>query len=133
MLEAINYEEKLSLYKIEKSIYGNRAKLSLPWVALLEDECPKFGFTREFVKRDLDFSKSNGSGSRGVFFTYILEEGKVYEIFRNVTWRRSERIFAIVSNEGDLVEIDKDEAQTIIAHNIIDETIKKEFQKPFGL
>lgn len=93
----------------------------MPWVAEITGDHPQFGLQRDFLQFDKDFEQSNGQGSRGVFAIYVLESGKVYEIFERTSWKRSRRFFSTVSETGEIVELkDAAEAITVVTHNWID-------------
>lgn len=82
-----------------------------PWCAKLTEYDPSADrFTREFVDSQKDYSKANSKGSRGVSRYYWLEKGAVYEIHELTSWKRSRRWFAGVSDEGEVVEIKREDA-----------------------
>ena len=80
------------------------------WAAEITGPDEKYGRKREFLRPKLDYSRSNGKGSRGVFAEYILESGKIYEVLSRETWKRSRRYFCTVTLEGDISEISEEEA-----------------------
>jgi len=50
-----------------------------PWVARIVGTDSRYGFVREFVNAQKDYSQANSVGSRGIFLHYFLEPG-LYEI-----------------------------------------------------
>lgn len=70
------------------------------WVAEITGTDPKFGFKREFLNPKHDFTKSNSKGSRGVYASYFLEYGKVYEISSPVSWKNTDRYFLIAGENN---------------------------------
>ncbi len=102
---------------------GKASGLRMPWVAELTAEHPRFKFEREFLDWSKDYEHANSRGSRGVRAIYILETGKVYEVFEKTSWKSSHRYFCRVTPEGDIVKITADEVLTHIAHHELDHTI----------
>jgi hypothetical protein len=79
-----------------------------PWAAKLVglDNCGDF--RREFVHGNRDYSRANGVGSRGIWEYFSLEPG-VYEVYERLSWRRTDRYFLRVDEEGNLTRISRDE------------------------
>lgn len=50
-----------------------------PWVAEIVGTDSRYGLVREYLDGDLDFTRSDSRGCRGVYVTYVLDEGAVYE------------------------------------------------------
>ena len=84
-----------------------------PWVALIL-KSETYGYDREFLIGKLDYSRANSKGSRGVYLVYYLREGGVYEVFSFSSWKSQTRSFVTVV-DGDVVEINKDEVDSIIS------------------
>lgn len=80
------------------------------WVAEVTGPDDKYGLSRSFLKGKMDYSKSNGKGSRGIFVEYILSPGKIYEVKSQETWGRFRRYFCTVGDDGDIVELDESAA-----------------------
>lgn len=74
----------------------------LLWLALLND------FERVFLRGQRDYREANGSGSRGVYLYYLLDEGPIYEVFARRTWTRSERYFLKIA-EGKEHRLSREE------------------------
>lgn len=79
------------------------------WVAELTGFDDKFGYKREFLPYNKDYSRANSKGSRGVYAHYILEQGRVYEVKEPVSWKNTIRYFCAVDAEGDIVKISKED------------------------
>lgn len=75
------------------------------WVAEITGPDEKYRLARNFLKPKLDYSHSNGVGSRGIFAEFILTSGAVYEVKSQVTWQRVERYYCYVDDEGDIIHI----------------------------
>ncbi|MCL2310943.1 MAG: hypothetical protein FWC41_00430 [Firmicutes bacterium] len=80
------------------------------WVAKITGQCPKYKYSREFLKGKVDYTKSNSVGTRGIFVNYILEEEYIYEVSAPASWKRTERYFCKVINE-DIIKIDSKEVE----------------------
>lgn len=93
----------LTLESIGGTGHGQRA-----WVAEITGTDPKFGFKREFLSGQRDYSDSNRPGTRGIETTYWLEEGKIYEISAPLSWKNTDRYFATI-RDGQQVRLRKNE------------------------
>jgi len=82
---------------------------SSSWVAEITGLHPKFKFDRRFLRGNKDYSESNSKGSRGVYMYFMLESGKYYHVKAAVSWKNSDRYFATVSKDGDIVRVAEDE------------------------
>lgn len=80
------------------------------WVAEITGPDEKYGLRRVFLRPKLDYSRANAQGSRGIFAEYILESGHIYEVLSRVSWRRDERYFCTISDDGDVVELSEADA-----------------------
>jgi len=80
---------------------------SRPWVARLTGLDAKYGFAREFVHGQRDYSQANSVGSRGVYEYIPLKDG-VYEVNERLTWKRARRYFIRVQ-DAQITEISRDE------------------------
>lgn len=63
------------------------------WVAEITGICTKYGLARKFLSPRRDASKSNSAGSRGIYASYMLEHGKIYEISSPRSWKKTDRFF----------------------------------------
>lgn len=72
---------------------------------------PKYKYQRTFLRAKKDYRRANSKGSRGVYAWYILESGRVYDVLERVSWRRSERYFCKVTDQGDIIRISEYEVQ----------------------
>ncbi len=80
------------------------------WAAEITGFDPKYKYARSFLKRKLDYSRANSKGSRGVYAEYILESGKVYEVKEQISWKKLQRYFCTVNQEGDIIVLTESEA-----------------------
>ena len=75
-----------------------------PWVAKLSDLDGKLN--RIFLRPDAtDYVDANSAGSRGVMRRYWLHSGSVYEVHQLVSWSKSRRWFAAVTDGGEVQKI----------------------------
>ena len=86
------------------------------WAARITGTDSKFGYKREFLHGKKDYKFSNSKGSRGVFVYYTLESGNVYEVKG-----RRRRFFCAVRDNGDIVDITKEEVDQWIQQNTASE------------
>jgi len=88
------------------------------WVAKICGFDNKFGYAREFIRGKTDYRNTNSKGSRGVYIYFILDSGYVYEIFQPITWIKSKRWFGLVSENGDVVEINKEDVNQWLKNHL---------------
>lgn len=69
------------------------------WCAEIVGTHPKYRFERRFLAGNVSYIESNGSGSRGVYAFYNLENGKCYEVKEPASWSRSDRYFLLVESD----------------------------------
>jgi len=84
-------------------------KLPSPWVAEIAGTHPLYRFKRQFLRPKKDYTEANSVGSRGIYLWYTLETGKVYEINEQASWRRWDRRFELVRNDGSRQRLSEDE------------------------
>jgi hypothetical protein len=70
------------------------------WVAEITGTCEKYGFKRSFISPRRDYTESNSKGSRGVYASYFLEYGKLYEISSPRSWKNTDRYFCTGDDTG---------------------------------
>lgn len=99
------------------------------WVAEISGPDAKYGLKREFVKSKLDYSHANSKGSRGIFAEFLLDEGKIYEVKARTSWGRSDRYFCIVTENGDIKEIDEETACHAVGALTREERREKRYAK----
>lgn len=86
------------------STEGSPRNPGKPWVAEIAGVDSKFRFTRRFIPFRQDYSEANGVGSRGIYRYYLLESGKVYEVYAPTSWKAHDRYFCRVE-EGRIVRM----------------------------
>ena len=79
-----------------------------PWVSRIVGIHPLGELQREFLRGLHDYSHGKVHHSRGVYVYFAIPSG-IYEFFRPVSWRRDERFFARVTDEGQIQHITKQE------------------------
>lgn len=77
------------------------------WVAEIIGNHPVYKLDRMFLKYKVDYLSMNSRSSRGVYVNYILETNKVYEVSSPVSWKKTERYFAVVDNDGNIVKYER--------------------------
>ena len=82
---------------------------SRPWVAEIVGLSAEYGYGRRFLTGKQDWANANADASRGVTFTFTLEEGKVYETYRRTTGTQHDQKFLRVTPTGDIEEITEEE------------------------
>jgi len=83
-------------------------KWQRPWVARIIGIDPHYRYQREFLQPSKDYSEANSVGSRGVFLYYWLDDGAVYEVKEQYTWRKWRRYFCQV-RDGQIVRIEEED------------------------
>jgi len=109
-MKAIKRQELFGYWSVPRSlryILGMRRRNS--WICEITGFHYKYKYSRAFLRYDIDFTDSNSTGSRGIFAIYTLETEKVYEIKSQVSWKGILQYFAIVTDDGYIEEISKEE------------------------
>ena len=88
--------------------YMGRDK-SNPWVARITGPDPQYGLAREFQRGYADYSAASGTGGRGIWLLYALDDG-VYEVNKRLSWKHTKRYFVRVQ-DGDIAEITREEVE----------------------
>lgn len=63
------------------------------WVARIFGSNGQNGWARAFITGYRDYSAANSIGSRGIYITYLLDEGPIYEVSARQSWRSTDRYF----------------------------------------
>lgn len=79
-----------------------------PWVSRLLDLHPNGELKRQFMRGLHDYTHGQAHHSRGVYLYFALPPG-LYEFFRPISWRRDERFFGRVTNDGIIEMLMRDE------------------------
>lgn len=79
-----------------------------PWVARLTGMDTQFGFKREFLDSQIDYSLARGGGNRGVYLYYMLTPG-IYEVNAPESWRHVRRYFVRVHDDLGIAELRREE------------------------
>lgn len=79
------------------------------WVAEITGRDPKYGYRREFLHYQKDYSRANSTGTRGIYATYVLDEGRLYEVSAPQSWSATDRYFCTV-RDGRIVRLSQEEA-----------------------
>lgn len=93
---------------------------SNPWVAKLLGLDDKWGFKREFMRGQRDYSCAKMTGSRGIFVYYALEDG-IYEVNERVSWKHVKRYFIRVENT-EIMEISRKEVVECLSKSAVSES-----------
>lgn len=120
MLELIGDDQfqHLKLYNGILKECGLPAEPNPPssWVAEIVGTHPRYGFERRFLPGFRDYSKANGVGSRGVYLCATVQDGKIYDIREQRTWKSCDRRFARFEH-GKEIRMTKDEVAQWLANS----------------
>lgn len=110
--------ENYFAYKRQKGVSSKSAERygdylgrdkSRPWIAKIVGRGEQFGWIREFMKGQIDYSQANTVGSRGVYIYYPLQDG-VYEVNERTSWNHVRRYFIRVE-QAAIQEISREEIE----------------------
>lgn len=73
---------------------------------------------RKYLEWNVDYSRSNSEGSRGVYYCYILESGRVYAVKSPTSWNKISYYFCRVNDDGEIIKISEEETETCLKKEI---------------
>ncbi len=120
---AENYHAYKRTEKQQEGVHSDAAErygkylgrdVSRPWCARITGPHETYGLAREFVKGQIDYSKANSVGSRGVFIYYALKDG-LYEVNERTTWSKVRRYFIHVE-DATITEIAREEVMQWVSN-----------------
>ena len=79
-----------------------------PWVAEITAPDPRFGYQRRFLPHKVDYRGANSRATRGVWWWWVIESGRVYEVSR-LEGGQIARRFITVDQDGDIVGLTREE------------------------
>lgn len=124
--EAIGFgiqQETDALYRTESAVcttvgvspddlFGRRPPSMNPWVAEITGRDERFGLARVFVPAKRDYRETNSQATRGVWFWWTLESGRIYETRYRESWGGGfTRKFLRVGNGGEVEDVDREEVE----------------------
>jgi hypothetical protein len=92
-------------------------RMARPWVAEIVGPDDRYGWRRRFLSHKADYRQANGGGTRGVWFWWTLESGRVYEAKYRTTWSLSSIMqrFLTVDDDGEIKDLTEDEVREWMA------------------
>lgn len=88
------------------------------FVAEITDFDIRYRYKRTFLRGKVDYAQSNLRGTRGVFVNYTLESGKIYHVSDPRSWRRTDKYYVTVTNEGEIVKITEEEVSACLKRRL---------------
>lgn len=83
----------------------------VPWLAEITGRDRTYGYRREFLSANKDYSRAGRTGTRGVYYHWTLRVNRIYEAWRPLTWSRGERLFLRANPDGTVREIVREEVE----------------------
>jgi len=87
--------------------FGAKPKPSY-WVAQITGFHKVYNYERVFLKGKKDYAHTNRNGSRGIYIYYLVESGNLYEVKRPISWKKEERFYFIITEDGEIQKVDKE-------------------------
>jgi len=87
-----------------------------PWVSRLIGFHPNGELKRKFMRGLHDYTHGQAHHSRGVYLYFALPPGP-YEFFRPISWRRNERFFGRVAEDGRIEQVTREEMLQCLRNN----------------
>jgi hypothetical protein len=113
--EAIGLTPMLARTARQIGIDREMHRKTRPWVAELLGLDDRHGYRRRFLKAKVDYSEANGAGTRGVWYYWLLESGKVYEARFRTSWSMNMHTrFVLVDDAGEIVDIPPTEIDDLL-------------------
>jgi hypothetical protein len=85
-------DRSLAPHQIDR-LLRRGTRLRPVWVARILGVVADGRPIRRFLRGNKDYSRANGVGSRGVYYSYLLFDGPIYEIQENINWTKTHRAF----------------------------------------
>lgn len=87
-----------------------------PWVAEIVGPHPVYRWERRFLRPRWDYSRANGAGTRGIWWWWTLESGRIYEARYRTSWGSGmHRRLMTVGVDGDLVDLTEEEVEAWVS------------------
>lgn len=97
--------------RLQEYLGGDQSR---PWVKRIIGYDPSIqAFISMPVNGQIDYSRANSTGSRGVYLYYILTDG-IYEVNERETWKRVRRYFIRVQGTT-ITEIEREEVMQCLS------------------
>lgn len=88
---------------LEMVVYGTPGKYR-DWVAEITGADAKYGYSRRFLRPQIDYARADVDAARGTTANYILDEGPIYDVREQVDYWEYIRYFCAV-RDGEVVKI----------------------------
>jgi hypothetical protein len=96
---------------------GRDARGCTPWLAEITGHDRVFGFRRAFQPARRDYLQATNSGSRGIWYRWVLSPNTPYEAYRPTKWGGvGERMFLRVTPDGDTEQITREQVEAMLRH-----------------
>lgn len=83
-----------------------------PWVAEIVGRDERYGLARVFLNPKRDYRETNSKATRGVWFWWTLESGRIYETRYRESWGGGfTRKFIRVTDVGEIEDVDREEVE----------------------
>lgn len=92
--------EAIGAFGGDRRLNARDPRSRVPWCAEIVGRRGDGFLLREFVDAGRDFTHANGTGTRGVYYWWTLEHGRVYEVAYWMSWSRQVRKFVTVTDDG---------------------------------
>lgn len=113
--EAIGLDAATEVTARRFGLYRWFYRQSKPWVAEITGLCPRYGYARTFLRHKADYKNANSKGTRGVWFWWTLESGRIYETRYRTSWKNVVHRFMTVTDEGDIKDLTEEEVRAWLA------------------
>lgn len=112
--EAIGWERDDLATTLMRSMSSGYSEPGRPWVAEITGLSERYRYAREFLPAKADFKDANSKGTRGVWFWWTLDAGRVYETWYRTSWNACERRFITVTDDGEIKDLTETDVLTAV-------------------
>jgi hypothetical protein len=90
-----------------------------PWLAEIIGHDEQYGLRRVFLQGRRDYTEATNSGSRGIWYRWVLSPDRVYEAYRPLRWGGiGERVFLRATPDGGTEEITREQVEARLRYGL---------------
>jgi hypothetical protein len=109
--EAIGWQDADLATVLMRCMSSGYSDPDRPWLAEITGPSDRYRYARTFLQAKTDYKDANSKGTRGIWFWWTLETGRIYETRYRTSWSRWEHRFIAVTDDGDVTDLTEEEVR----------------------